>query len=198
MSNQPTPVQMKESVPRITDLLLASLFEEASGFLWWHGFPSSKKKNLIIEKAQLFFPKDLQDRALKLIVYSLGYVDADGCLGWDFAHDGWPPEVQLNRIKFIARDKTFLDWLASEFRELGMKPSVLQQSPSLQALFLYKTDAKAMELFKQAFYAMKKANIPIAGNPNSSMIYGGGALYVSVVILILAMIDSSIVLWLSK
>lgn len=44
-----------------------------------------------------------------------------------------------------------------------MKPSVLQQGPSLQALFLYKMDAKAMELFKQALDAMKKANIPIAG-----------------------------------
>lgn len=127
------------------------------------GFPSSKKKDLIIEKARLFFPKDMPNRSIKFIIYSLGYIEADGCIEWMYAHDTWPPEIELNRIAFIARDRTFLEWMASEFVELGMKPSVLQNTPSVSVLHLSHTDDTAMKLFKEALDAIKMAKVPIAG-----------------------------------
>lgn len=126
------------------------------------GFPSSHLKNLVLEKALLYFHKDLENRAMKLLVYLLGYAEADGCIIWGYTRDTWPPQVTLKEVSFIARDKSFLEWISSELKELGMKPSVLQNK-TVYTLSLYRTDTKAMDSLKEALDAMMEAKVPIAG-----------------------------------
>ncbi|CDH60512.1 predicted protein [Lichtheimia corymbifera JMRC:FSU:9682] len=110
---------MKESVPQITEPAIGKSIRRSSGIsLIALAFHRQRKRILSLRRCS-FFPKDLEDRALKLIVYSLGYVDADGCIGWDYAHDVWPPQVKLDRIKFIARDKTFYGLVGIRVQGIG-------------------------------------------------------------------------------